>query len=304
MVTCCTGSIKAREEWASKRLSEVVVSSREDRYASFHHPTHPFCSTLQMLTGVLESEERKKSDCEEGMRTMRRTINDLQYELDKAAVSRARAALQHADSLDKIAAAHDALLEVQIWHIEAESDVEGLKARNASIMQKLEDEKRTLEEANALVDEVKKHGLELRAQALPMVESTSEEWRLTIMQSCEGKTAEEIQQDREAEEAKLELIHAANPNIIKEFERRASEIARLKRKMEGSQERLQELNGHIEELMGKWEPQLDELVSKINDAFAYNFEQISCAGEVRVHKDDDFDLWAMDVMVKFRYVHL
>ena len=29
-----------------------------------------------------------------------------------------------------------------------------------------------------------------------------------------------------------------------------------------------------------WEPELDKLVKEISNAFAYNFEQIGCAGEV------------------------
>jgi hypothetical protein len=47
---------------------------------------------------------------------------------------------------------------------------------------------------------------------------------------------------------------------------------------------------------------VDQLISQINDAFSYNFEQISCAGEVGVHKDEDFEKWAIEIKVKFRYV--
>ena len=109
-----------------------------------------------------------------------------------------------------------------------------------------------------------------------------------------------LERDVSAEEAKLELIHAANPNVIRDYERRAGEIARLTRKKEGSSAKLQALAKGVDEIMAKFEPCLDELVSRINDAFAYNFEQINCAGEVRVHKDEDFDQWALDIMVRFR----
>jgi chromosome segregation ATPase len=117
---------------------------------------------------------------------------------------------------------------------------------------------------------------------------------------AQGKTPQELQMELDAEAAKLELIHAANPNVIEDFERRAAEITKLKRKMDGLQEKLSSVSAQVDKLMGQFEPKLDELVGRINDAFAYNFEQISCAGEVRVHKDPDFDLWALDIMVKFR----
>jgi chromosome segregation ATPase len=250
---------------------------------------------------LAESEERKKTEYENDISNIRKTIDDLRFEWDQAAVSRAQKALEHAESLEGIGQAHNALLEARIWHIEAESDIAGLKQRNASIMARLEEEKRVLAEATETVEEMKRCGKELSDQVHDMLSSETDEWRNIIMQLCENKTAEEIQLEIEAEEAKLELIHAANPNVIREFERRAGEIQRLQRKMEASQETLRRLTEETEELMAKWVPRLDELVSRINDAFAYNFEQISCAGEVRVHKDEDFDLWAMDIMVKFRY---
>ena len=53
--------------------------------------------------------------------------------------------------------------------------------------------------------------------------------------------------------------------------------------------------------MQQWEPQLDELIAKISEAFADNFSKIQCAGEVVVYKDEeDFDQWAIQIKVKFR----
>lgn len=253
---------------------------------------------------VAESEERKKTECEESMRSIRKSILDLQYEWDEATVDRAEAALEHAQSLSRIAEAHEAYLEAKIWHIEAESDIQGLKDRNISIMERLEEEKRLLAAETQAVAEAKETAQLLGHECQLMMSEKSEEWRQEVMANCDDRSAEQVQQEMEAEEAKLELIHAANPNVIREFERRATEIERLRKKMSGSQEKLQRLAGAIEELMEKWEPKLDELVSKINDAFAHNFEQINCAGEVRVHRDEDFDSWAMEIMVKFRYVHI
>ena len=60
------------------------------------------------------------------------------------------------------------------------------------------------------------------------------------------------------------------------------------------------MNDKIKEIRDVWEPKLDQLISEINDAFSYNFQQINCAGEVGVNKDVDFDKWAIEIKVRFR----
>lgn len=233
------------------------------------------------------------------MRDVRKGMLNLQYEWDKAVLKRAKLVIKHKKLIDRIREAHQDHLEAQIWLIEARSDIQGLKDRSASLMERLDQEKQNVRTAVNEVNLAKEAGRRLGDEVKDMLVDDESKKEL-FTQLSEGKTPHELDMDISAEEAKLELIHAANPNVIREFERRAQEINRLKSKMENFNEKLDGLNGQLGDLMGKWEPQLDELVSKINDAFAYNFEQISCAGEVRVHKDDDFDLWALDIMVKFR----
>lgn len=238
---------------------------------------------------------------EQAIREAKKNIHDLMYERDDAVLRRARLVNRHKRLTDKIREAHLALVEVKIWLLEAVSDVEGLKQRNASIMQELEAERQRVQQASEEAERAKKIGQRLSEEVRELLSSNEDKIEL-LNQLAEGKSPDEVEMEISAEEAKLELIHAANPNVIREFERRAEEIVRLKRKMESVHEKLASLDTKLAEVMGKWEPKLEELVSKINDAFAYNFEQINCRGEVRVHKEEDFSQWALDVMVSFRYV--
>lgn len=41
---------------------------------------------------------------------------------------------------------------------------------------------------------------------------------------------------------------------------------------------------------------MDSIGKKFGDAF----DRIGCAGEIRIHEDEDYDKWAIDIMVKFR----
>lgn len=235
------------------------------------------------------------------MREARERIVELGFEWDKAVVERARLVLRHQEALGQIGKAHNDLIEAKIRLIEAKSDVEGLKARNSSIMERLEQEKLIVQQAAEEATQARELGRQLSEKVREVINENPEK-RDLYTSLAENRLAAEIEMDISAEQANLELIHAANPNVIREFERREQEIAKLMKKMESSNGKLAALTEQLDELMGKWEPKLDALVSKINDAFAYNFEQISCAGEVRVHKNEDFDQWALDIMVKFRYV--
>lgn len=235
------------------------------------------------------------------MREARERIVELGFEWDKAVVERAKLILRHQEALSQIGKAHSDLLEAKIRLIEAKSDIEGLKARNSDIMEKLEQEKLVVQQATDEATVARELGRRLSDKVRELI-SENPDKKETYTSLAENKLAAELEMDISAEQANLELIHAANPNVIREFEKREQEIAKLTKKMDASNGKLAAITQQLDDLMGKWEPKLDALVSKVNDAFAYNFEQISCAGEVRVNKTEDFDQWALDIMVKFRYV--
>lgn len=237
------------------------------------------------------------------MREARERISELEAEWDKASVERAKLVLRHQEALDQIKEARADLTEARIRLTEAKSDIEGLKARNSGIMEKLEQEKLVVQQAIDEALRTRELGRTLSDKVRELVNENRDK-KDTYTSLAENKLAAEIEMDISAEQANLELIQAANPNVIREFEKREQEIAKLTKKMDASTSKLATITQQLDDLMGKWEPMLDALVSKINDAFAYNFEQISCAGEVRVSKTENFDQWSLDIMVKFRYVFL
>ncbi|KAM0521179.1 hypothetical protein ACHAPE_002653 [Trichoderma viride] len=256
-------------------------------------------SKWQMMPQKIESEERHKEANEQAMREARERIVELGFEWDKAVVERAKLVLRHQEALSQIGRAHTDLIEAKIRLIEAKSDIEGLKARNSDIMGKLEQEKLVVQQATDEATLARELGRGLSDKVRELI-SENPDKKDTYTALAENKLAAEIEMDISAEQANLELIHAANPNVIREFEKREQEIAKLTKKMDASNGKLASITQQLDDLMGKWEPKLDALVSKVNDAFAYNFEQISCAGEVRVNRPEDFDQWALDIMVKFR----
>jgi chromosome segregation ATPase len=231
------------------------------------------------------------------MSELRGKISELDKLHDQAVLDKARAVLHHHKQIDGTRNARQALLEAQVLLLEAESDVAILKDRNSEITQQLEEGKRSLQEITREVAELR----EATVQALKEAESVmAPEKDDSLSVKAVGQTVELVDQAISVERAKLEVIHASNPAALEEYERYAAKIERERANQANQESKLAELNERIKHIKGQWEPRLDRLVGQINEAFSYNFEQISCAGEVGVHKDEDFDKWAIEVKVKFR----
>lgn len=220
---------------------------------------------------------------------------------DHAVLRKAKMAIEYKDMVIKIWTCHESLLEAEIRAIEAESDVTGLKARHQETHERVERERTNLAaaqealdaakaKAKILVDVVKALNLD------PANEGYLDDWQ----QLPQNLTVENIDNDLEAEAAKLQFIHAGNPNAITEFEKRQADLDKMKQKIDDNDAKLEKIGRRIIRTREKWEPKLDLLVSQISDAFSHNFEQIGCAGEVGIHKDEDFELWAIQIKVKFR----
>ena len=180
--------------------------------------------------------------------------------------------------------------------------MEALEERNKEIVQMLEGEEQQVRE----VEQKSKAARDTAAKALKVCQAISAkatpEETEHFQQVPEAMNMEELELEIAAEEAKLDFIHANNPNAIRDFEKRQEDIDKLKEKLTEAANKLERYSRQITKVRSKWEPELDKLVEEISDAFSYNFEQIGCAGQVSIHKDEDFDQWAIQIKVKFRYV--
>lgn len=174
-----------------------------------------------------------------------------------------------------------------------------LKEKNSEITRQLEEGKKSLENITRELNEQRNIAAEAKTQAIAILTDENQE---ELSDKAKDKTVEDVDQAIQVEKAKLEVIQASNPTALEEYERYAVRIERERTNQANYEARMAELNDNIHKIRSQWEPGLDRLVSQINDAFSYNFEQISCAGEVGVHKDEDFDKWAIEIKVKFRYV--
>ncbi|KAK5663218.1 hypothetical protein OQA88_6636 [Cercophora sp. LCS_1] len=243
------------------------------------------------------AERQSLAQNEQELKATRRRANEHEARRDRAVVDKANAVLAHQERVGAIRDAWQEYLVVQLLVIEANSDVTYLRDRNSAIRNQLEAEKQVLEALKQEVDERKRQTRVLLGE---IAEVVGEEGREQLIAELGDKSAEDINTLLNAEKNKLEVIQANNPLALEEYERWATKVEQTQATFARQEQKLAELNEKIQTVRNQFEPELDKLVSDINDAFSYNFEQISCAGEVEVGKDEDFFKWTIEIKVKFR----
>ncbi|KAI9808470.1 MAG: Structural maintenance of chromosomes protein 5 [Phylliscum demangeonii] len=234
---------------------------------------------------------------------VRERVTAIFGRIDAVTLEKGRAATEHAHQVADLAAAAQAHLEADVMLLEAHSDVSALTALNQHVKESLEQRRREAQALKRTANETAEAGKRLLAtcQAMLAEEADDSEQRAFLTSLPERQTADDIEAEIEAERARLELVHeGSNPNAMAEFERREATIGKLRDRVTHVDANLARLAAEVGSVRDRWEPELDRLVGRISLAFGRNFEKIGCAGQVDVYKAEDFDHWAIQIMVKFR----
>ncbi|PWW78494.1 P-loop containing nucleoside triphosphate hydrolase protein [Tuber magnatum] len=274
---------------ANREIKEEKVAKQQE--AAKHVKLK---ATLASAEEDLKRKMGGGEDYKENMRSWKSQKEELVME-------RAVDAQKFAGLVKSLVAIHNEVILCQIRLAEAGSDAEILQRRIGDVLRALETKK--TESSN-----LAKHATECAARARALqgacrkiIQGLSPEESEFMNQISPEKNAEDIETDIEAENARLDLLHEGNPNAIKQYEDRATKIRSLEDKIAGREKNLTKHSAAIAELRSRWEPVIDRLVAKISTAFSRSFEKINCAGEVRVHKEEDeYDKWAIQILVKFR----
>ncbi|GIL71967.1 hypothetical protein Vretimale_599 [Volvox reticuliferus] len=135
------------------------------------------------------------------------------------------------------------------------------------------------------------------AEHFPLNDSDKEELRRHEAEKTQPSTLCSLAEEKLVQ---AEQVVCNNQNVVNEFSKRQAEIAHLGESVTHHQERCQELRRRIDEVQGVWLPGIRKMVSAINASFSNNFKEIGCAGEVRLHEDEDFEKFAIQILVQFR----
>lgn len=198
------------------------------------------------------------------------------------------------------------LTHTAVVAIEAQSDVETLMQRNETVRRELKEKE---DEFNELV---RKHtdfrnqtrSIATKIQALRDTNPQVVEFWQSLSEDERRRTPREHDDELDSLRSRLESLHEGNPRAIVEYEERARHIETTQAQLSTLEASLETYTTSISTLRAKWEPELEELMSRVSYAFAASFEKINCAGAVSIYKagDDgqDFASWQAQVQVRFR----
>lgn len=274
---------------ASKKAIDKEKNEKQSAYTQF-----------QGLPIKLANAQKKLDDAQSQIRKHRDSQLEIVARGDKIALEKAQLALSYGYSVDTLRGLYVQLFEAEIVKIEAESDLTQLRARH-------EEERAALAVANAAVEEHTRitadfleEGRRLMNICQQITEDELSDNEEEILNRVKGMAPDVLETEIETTQARLEMTTGGNAGIIAEYEERGRKIERDRGKLAEIENTLDRLQRSITEIKDQWEPELDSLVAQISDAFGENFAKIQCAGEVGVHKDEDFEQWAIQIRVKFR----
>lgn len=311
-----------RVQAEAARLGADMESIRQDKDAK----QKELMQWKALDIGIQDAEQRY-TNLHESLNGVRARVKGLRDQMDAALVLKAEAALQFAFGTRDVKHKAAQLLEAEVLHIEAQSDLEVLKAQNEDLVrtiERMETESAEAEKVYRVKYDAIKGILQavqtVRAEAEALEHDGGEPGYFAIFSHVVAShpTEESLDAELDAEKAKLELTEGGSAGIIKEYEERAKAVERLRARLQESQTAQDDYNDGIKEVRGQWERRLEEIVAQIDDAFSDSFARIGCAGHVAVHKASsdhpadcseenggadnglDFANWSIHVRVKFR----
>ncbi|KAF8967457.1 P-loop containing nucleoside triphosphate hydrolase protein [Flammula alnicola] len=145
-----------------------------------------------------------------------------------------------------------------------------------------------------------------------VIENVRMEWEAAVKKAEENglpapddsdvdtRTVEELQAELETQRANLEMNLNTNPGVVEQYEKRKRDIEQLEKAIDERKKREEKVARDIKNARDNWQPALQALVKSIGVKFSAAFDRIGCAGEIRINEHEDYDKWAIEILVKFR----
>lgn len=110
----------------------------------------------------------------------------------------------------------------------------------------------------------------------------------------------EIQHEHMEVSVEIESTVEISPGIMEAYNRRKNEIKKLQANILKRDREKAKLDSDIRKVEELWLPALDVIRDSVNNNFTRAFSKLGCAGEVHISRNDDYEKWGMDILVKFR----
>ncbi|KAF3008700.1 Structural maintenance of chromosomes protein 5 [Curvularia kusanoi] len=228
-------------------------------------------------------------------------IREIKAQSRNSSLRVASLTLEYAKSVTEFRRLHENVIEAEIRLIEAASEARAFEKENKQVLERLRARQVQFEELTIVRNNMKANIRAEHQTVQQMIHSCTQEENQIIVSYKDLQSVAELDDEIQSVNARLEMMSAGDGSVVKTYENREAQIRKTQDSLERHATALQDAQGKIAEIKGPFVEQLDELMDKISAAFAHNFEQIGCAGEVSVYKDeDDFNAWSIQISVRFR----
>lgn len=169
------------------------------------------------------------------------------------------------------------------------------------VLERLRSKRVQVEQLGQIAKTMREEVRQARESAQTFVENCTPEETEILRKYKDLASVAELEDEIKSVNARLEMMSGGSERAVREFENREQQIQKTRESLEKHVADLEETQSKIKDIKDPFEEELDALIAKISDAFAHNFAQIGCAGEVSVYKDDDdFNAWSIQISVRFR----
>ncbi|AQK66397.1 Structural maintenance of chromosomes protein 5 [Zea mays] len=318
--------------WSKSRYSGYMSA-----FVDAIHPSRLFKSNLD-VSGIEDLRLQKEDHVTniEGMREAIKTLHRKQRQLEdeEANIHRQKeeiinAMRYHKKTREEIQRRVDIKKRI-LKDISREDDVESSTRKLVNQVAKINDErfhamiklKDLLTEAVALKwshTEKNMTLIELDTKIIYYILKCKTYFGLSLFYGFTNKmptTLEELETAIQDTESEANSMLFLNQNVLQEYQNRQHEVSKyvwficagqlamiesISNKLKDDKGEHEICCSEIETVKGKWLPTLRILVSKINDTFSRNFQEMAVAGEVSLDEHGiDFDHYGILIKVKFR----
>eukprot|EP01018_Ginkgo_biloba_P038498 Gb_33241 [translate_table: standard] len=297
------------EENIAKLDEDIKTVSSEQRHledeaAKLHRKREEIVNTMKLERRKQQEmanridQRRRKLESMEKEEDLETTIAKLTDVIGKLNVQRFKKALEMKDLLIEVVSFKRRFAEQQLTTVELDMKIRDMERelrepekQGIQVQQEYDHCKDVLEHC--------KRQLQMAKDAAESVVKLSPELQHAFREMPD--TVEELEAAMQDYTAQANAVLFLNPNVLEEYERRCQQISNLALKVGEDREALNRTLAEINSIKEMWLPTLRNLVTRINETFSHNFQQMAVAGEVTLDEHDmDFDKYGIHIKVKFR----
>ncbi|KAL7409239.1 hypothetical protein BDY24DRAFT_356208 [Mrakia frigida] len=281
---------------ASDKAKKAVKSAQDLVKANFKNKL-----TLDNQRKTLDELENAPSE-EESNDEIRRELRDIVKEKLKLDLQYMKTALVASRT-------HQSLVDTSLAVFQLQENIEEVQAQSKKTKKESLAAKKTYDMVTAKVHKLREKALALNKKAekklmdLPSSESDRVLARIEVMtQEGEGS----LPQPRVLHEEllvltnELDALGGEDPAVLEKFRRAENLLSTLEKDQATLEQRQRTITKNITSFRGKWLPELRKLVANFNKKFSASMDALDNRGEIRIKEDEDYNEWAIEILVSFR----